>query len=511
MASEPWNKVNIPCPSAISTVQIPFSESVDRKVTRLVKDCDEVLKLLQSKVLQTEVRVLYALLYLLNNSFRQHLPFRAIKQVEQCVNRLKTMKLEEVLQDLIEMCPSKAERTLGKQTGECAVPSQPMLEWQGLKVLGACKLLLCLAQRCTKAFQLTGQHLHRGEFIVLNVVLTSMLSRLWAFSQGLVPSLVALYDCLLELLQVVARSKPMPFLTEFPLPADLRPVLGPSFPAPMMGAEPRRVGGPAVLQRMFREGGGASNRKQPHPQGNKIRKSSKVDLGSAVSLTRPRVFDHLSGFDLKAMLKRPFGRSSQFTPGVQQRTPERKLHPREAAVIGQKKSFLLEVKAASCFGAMATQLGEMIGWCRSRKLKWESGQLRLLQLQCHRMKGPESEGIRMERKVKSMKDGIRRALFPRGASRARPCVSLHALWRRQHCRTTSGPSRTRRCRRRRSRTGGDSHSHSLASHRPHPEELTGGLTEVANQEAVGQGRNCPPSLPPKADDDIDDIFASIGF
>lgn len=51
----------------------------------LLTDCDKVLTLLCSEVLQTEIRVLYKLLYIVNNSFRQHKPFRAIKQVgTQC-------------------------------------------------------------------------------------------------------------------------------------------------------------------------------------------------------------------------------------------------------------------------------------------------------------------------------------------------------------------------------------------------------------------------------------------
>ncbi len=54
---------------------------LDILIESLLADCEKVLTLLCSEVLQTEVRVLYELLYVLNNSFRQHKPFRALKQV----------------------------------------------------------------------------------------------------------------------------------------------------------------------------------------------------------------------------------------------------------------------------------------------------------------------------------------------------------------------------------------------------------------------------------------------
>lgn len=42
---------------------------------------EDVLQLLDSPVLRTEIRVLYEVLYVYNNSLRHHKPFRSIKQV----------------------------------------------------------------------------------------------------------------------------------------------------------------------------------------------------------------------------------------------------------------------------------------------------------------------------------------------------------------------------------------------------------------------------------------------
>lgn len=62
---------------------------LDILINCLLADCEAVLTLLCSEVLQTEIRVLYELLYVLNNGFRQHKPFRALKQVgTQCFNVL---------------------------------------------------------------------------------------------------------------------------------------------------------------------------------------------------------------------------------------------------------------------------------------------------------------------------------------------------------------------------------------------------------------------------------------
>lgn len=97
-----------------------------------------MLKLTNSEILQTEVRVLYELLYVLNNSYRGNKTFKGLQQVwarfshrqtlnrsttgdmfdirymvlqvEQCVNRLKNMKLVEALREMSDVCPTKIQR-----------------------------------------------------------------------------------------------------------------------------------------------------------------------------------------------------------------------------------------------------------------------------------------------------------------------------------------------------------------------------------------------------------------
>lgn len=43
-------------------------------------------------------------------------------------------------------------RGLSIRIGECDVPSQPMLEWLCLKLLGAAQLMSCTLSRCSRAF-----------------------------------------------------------------------------------------------------------------------------------------------------------------------------------------------------------------------------------------------------------------------------------------------------------------------------------------------------------------------
>lgn len=152
MAGEPWNRLNIPFPSAVSSVRIHFSAKTgmmhwsdanklnvllcyviygaklsatdtayayvtgnprgvawrgspviwtwkkkikrndgwcldvvavfaDAKVKALLVENEKVLKLIHSELLQTEIRVLYELLYILYNSYRGNKTFKCLQQV----------------------------------------------------------------------------------------------------------------------------------------------------------------------------------------------------------------------------------------------------------------------------------------------------------------------------------------------------------------------------------------------------------------------------------------------
>lgn len=68
----------------------------------VLEQCVRVLKLLDSHVLHTETRVLREILYVMHNSFRQHKPFRAIKQVYFIIVFIKL----SILNPLFEVFPA---------------------------------------------------------------------------------------------------------------------------------------------------------------------------------------------------------------------------------------------------------------------------------------------------------------------------------------------------------------------------------------------------------------------
>ncbi|XP_048834282.1 nucleolus and neural progenitor protein [Brienomyrus brachyistius] len=424
MAAESWNKIDIPRPGAVSTVRIPFTEHTGDLVRCFLEECAGVLKVLQSDILHTEIMVLYSVLYVMNNPLRQHKPFRAVKQVERCLNRLKQMKLTAVLLEVEAMCPKEAQRQVSSQTGQCEVPSQPMLEWLSLKVLGASKLLASLLDCCTRAFSMTRQHLFWAEYIVLNLVLSSMLSRLWVFFQGVLRNLDPLYQAVRALLQDVCRACPMPSLGGFVLPGGVPTFLGASCWAHI------EVGLPVGTTRSKK--GTEKGNRVPGQMGSKAEKSSMEDLGSLFFQRGPRAaVGDASRFDVKALLRRGSGnRNAAQVAGSPPRPGA------DTSLVRQKRRLVKELEAASCSSDMDARLTEAAAWCRHRRLRRESCRLKLLRLSCGRLRFLEEKGFRVEGKLLALRRACRKALF------LPPPVI---------CRPSSTPSRRRRSLRLRAR------------------------------------------------------------
>nr|KAF6475407.1 nucleolus and neural progenitor protein [Rousettus aegyptiacus] len=105
---EPWNRVRIPRPGSRSsvTVQAPGA-ALDLCIAAVIKECCLVTMSLKSQTLDAETDVLCAVLYSNHNRMGRHKPHLALKQVEQCLKRLKNMNLEGSIQDLSELFSSK--------------------------------------------------------------------------------------------------------------------------------------------------------------------------------------------------------------------------------------------------------------------------------------------------------------------------------------------------------------------------------------------------------------------
>ncbi|XP_026851666.2 nucleolus and neural progenitor protein [Electrophorus electricus] len=424
---EPWNKVNLPCPSAVSSCQITFNDTTASITECLVAHCEDALQLLCSDVLRTEIRVLYEIMYVVNNSLRKHKPFRAIKQVEQCINRLNEMKLQRALQDVEELCPNKTQRDEGVEFGHCSVPSQPVLEWFCLKLLGASSLVARTLDQCTIAFSLTRQHLYLAEFIVLNLVLTSMLSRLWVFFRGILRTLVPVYQRAIELRLEVAQCRPMAYLTDFPLPENLQAFLGPTRADLLQEGHRTEPSGlerrskPSLLDKLFEAG----ERERPEEQGmSSVLASegmeSSTDLGRAVLRRGP----HHSPLDIKLMLQRIHGGSKQHAAEVTVSPAQWGVS--KSAVEKQKRTLLKRLKAASSFSDMAVLLEDVMGWCRRWKLHQERRHLAFVLLRCRRMKALECEGISVQKKLRRTWLSVRRVML-KGTSL--PRSSPYFRWR----------------------------------------------------------------------------------
>uniref|UniRef100_A0A672YZM4 Nucleolus and neural progenitor protein-like N-terminal domain-containing protein n=1 Tax=Sphaeramia orbicularis TaxID=375764 RepID=A0A672YZM4_9TELE len=344
--AEPWNRLNIPFPSAVSSVRIQYTATTDLHVRSVLVHNEKVLKLIRSEILQTEIRVLYELLYVLNNSCRGHRTFRALKQVEQCINRLKDMKLDVALQDLSDLCPSGIQRSVSLKVCEASVPSQPMLEWVCLRVLGAAQLLNRTMSRCSRAFVLSKHHFKWEEFIVLNMVITSMLSRLWVVFRGVLVSLSTLYLELLHLRGVVAHARPMPFLTSFSLPVDLLDFLGP--------------GGSVLIKRSL-QSKKPEEKKRRRQKKEKHQQTRRVPEDLGVSVHRDSI-------------------SSQLTL--------------EQDLTQKKQTFKEQMRGATSFTDAGIHLEKMIQWCRSQRMEREKRLLTFLRLKCQKMKSLEAAGYR---------------------------------------------------------------------------------------------------------------------
>ncbi|XP_036427831.1 nucleolus and neural progenitor protein isoform X2 [Colossoma macropomum] len=362
--------------------------------------------------------------------------------VEQCIKRLNEMNLQGALQDLQELCPNKIQRDVGVDTGFCDVPSQPMLEWICLKLLGASSLMVRTLDQCTKAFSLTRRHLRVAEFIVLNLVLASMLSRLWVFFRGVLSALVPVYQRTLELRQQVAQCQPMAYLTNYTLPGDLESFLSPpdSYLLKKWGrAEAVRVktAKSTILDRLFEEGeeekvevAEEEEREMMQMLAGEGRMQSSMDLGTAILRKDPCYSSSSSVLDIKSMLQRTHGVTKQCVVDVFQMASPAEVDTSDPALDQQKRAFLKLLRNTSSFSEMAVQLKEIMGWCKRCKLRQERQHLAFLFLQCQKMKVLDGEGISAQRKLRRMCERIRRVMFKgRGASLQQSSY----LWRTRSC------------------------------------------------------------------------------
>nr|XP_060496940.1 nucleolus and neural progenitor protein [Panthera onca] len=308
---EPWNRVKIPKAGSHSTVTVQDPDAaLDLCVAAVIRECGLVTLSLKSQTLDAETDVLCAVLYSNHYRMGHHKPHLALKQVEQCLKRLKNMDLEGSIQHLSELFSSNENHRV--TTEAYVIPSQPVVELVLMKILGACKLLLRLLDCCCKTFLLTVKHLGLQEFIILNLVMVGLVSRLWVLYKGVLKRLTSLYEPLFGLLHEVSRIQPLPYFKDFTFPSDIAEFLGQPYFEVFKKKMPTAFAAKGVtklLNKLFltKNQSPRSSKETVHRISKKA-KQMKINIQNNVDLGQPvkskKIFKEKSSeFDLRAFCK----------------------------------------------------------------------------------------------------------------------------------------------------------------------------------------------------------------
>ncbi|XP_073929227.1 nucleolus and neural progenitor protein isoform X2 [Castor canadensis] len=341
----------------------------------------------------------------------RHKPHLALKQVEQCLKRLKNMNLEGTIEDLAELFSSNENQPV--TTRACVIPSQPVVELVLMKVLGACKLLLRLLDCCCKAFLLTVKHLGLEEFVILNLVMVGLVSRLWVLYRGVLKRLISLYEPLFGLLQEVCRIQPMPYFKDFTFPSDIAEFLGQPYldvSKKKMPAAFAAKGVTKLLNKLFL-------RKEQLPRSSedtlfRISKTAKqmktsiqnnVDLGQPVKKNKRVIKEESSEFDVRGFCKQLKNKAAQETSFVLKCSQSK-----VKTVIGtpQVRRFVQRFREAETFVQLSEEIQTATVWCRSKKLKTQAAYLGSKLLKSNRLKHVEAQGCSLPKKLECIKTSV---------------------------------------------------------------------------------------------------------
>ena len=76
-----WEGLDLPSAVLMFYIVTSCFCSADTNVRTVLVENEKVLKLIRSEILQTEIRVLYELLYILSNSYRGNKTYKGLQQV----------------------------------------------------------------------------------------------------------------------------------------------------------------------------------------------------------------------------------------------------------------------------------------------------------------------------------------------------------------------------------------------------------------------------------------------
>ncbi|EDK98047.1 nucleolus and neural progenitor protein isoform 1 [Mus musculus] len=416
--AEPWNRVRIPQAGNCSTLTVRDpSATLDICTAAVTKGCHLVTQSLKSQTLDAEVDVLCSVLYSNHNRLGHHKPHLALRQVEQCLKRLKHMNLEGSIEDLSQLLSANA--TQPGATENRVVPSQPVVEVVLMKVLGGCKLLLRLLDCCCKAFLLTVKHLGLKEFIILNLVMVGLVSRLWVLHKGLLRRLISLYEPLLSLRQEISSIHPMPYFKDFAFPSDITDFLGPSYLEVFKVKTPAASatkGVTKLLNKLFlmreqlpKMNEDTLDRLSKPSEQMTSNPQSTVDLGQPVKACKRTRKEKPLGFDLRAFCTRLGNKATQETNRdfkySQSKLKTTKL-PSQQLRTHWANDTVQRIRKTKTFAQLSEEIEMAIVWSRSKKLKTQATFLGNKLLKSNRFRHVESQGYSLTKKLQCMKTSL---------------------------------------------------------------------------------------------------------
>ncbi|XP_069496137.1 nucleolus and neural progenitor protein [Ambystoma mexicanum] len=534
MADDPWNRVEIPKPAIHCVVTVPMSDVTGKNIAAITTGCHAVGALLKNKVLEAEVKVLNSILYITHNPLGYHKTYLALKQVQQCLNRLTRMNLEGAIEEFVELCPNKKEL---ENTDSCSAPSQPLIELVAVKILGGCKLFLRLMDCCCKAFHLTVQHLSLEEYMVLNLVVLGLLSRLWVLFRGILINLTSVYGPIYGLLQEVSSVQQMPYFKGFTFPSCITDFLDPAFSEIVkQQLAPKKVqhkGATGLLNKLFPTDRfpstpGCASASAALKKKKKINRPVKqhIDVGQPV-LKRRKNTAKLPEFDIKTLSKKhPLNPVTNATASLTLQN-SKKCRSKPAIIpssvdlkVKSLTCFVPEIQGVQSFKALSEVLGAAVIWCRSRKLKSKVLFLGHKRLKSNRLHHVESLGYSRKNKLRCIKASVCRYLLCRTRNAA-PESSVLRKWRcikSQRLKKNSLGKQSRK----------KNQKHTPEPYQQDNQSVSWSLTETllpsfGNTKLISQtaepvagphdmGTRKRTGIECGTDkDDIDDIFQSIGF
>ncbi|XP_074157291.1 nucleolus and neural progenitor protein [Sminthopsis crassicaudata] len=414
LEQEPWNRVRIPSPGSLTTVTVEDKDGViGSNIKAVMRKCHSVRMSLMRKDLDTETSVLRAILYSNHNKLCHHKPYLALKQVEQCLKRMKCVNLEGSIHDLVELCPNREDKL--ENTTKYIIPSQPVVEFVLMKILGTCKLILRLLNCCCKTFFLSVKHLCLEEFIILNTVITGLVSRIWVLYKDALKKLVFFYKPLFQLLQKISRIQPMPYFKNFIFPAELIEFLGEDY-LYVFKKNIINKGVTKLLNKLFLTKEKSNKpieeialKVLPKSKQMKIKITDNVDIGKAVQ-KRKIYRETSSGFDLKAFCKQPKHKAimdTSFKSVCSERRIRKAIGSSQPLIRSScAKNLVLRIREAQSFTQLSEELQMAIFWCKSRKLKHKVIFLRNKLLKSNRLKHVEAQGCSLPKKLNCIKTSI---------------------------------------------------------------------------------------------------------